>query len=903
MSVAPVASNIITRPVFIPRFNGKQLVSNRDVVAGWASAIFLRHMAMQCPDMMERPETCQSSFDKLVTTARAAAGTRADREMGTFAKRFGFQRSNTAEANITTITSADSNSNPNSDSWTEKSRGITSAHQLTDETALEAQKKLKALERKHRWDPNLPADTLEDLDEAVHAHDLQHDVSIVGAFEENSPYPEVRAAVRNYDEDVPANTVRAWTIGLTLTTLGSAMNMLFSMRSPSISITSLVVQLVAWPIGIAWQTVLPNRQFRIGKVKFNLNPGPFNMKEHTIIVVMANASFGAGQAYATDTLIAQRAFYGQDLGWGFSLLLTLSTQMVGYGLAGVLRRFLVKPAAMIFPYTLVNTSLFYALHDRSPTDPSKANGWGISRYRYFFFVFLGSFVWYWFPGWIAQFLQVFAFVTWIKPDNVVINQLFGGSTGVSLIPITFDWTYISSYFFSPLIPPWHAIGNTLIGLVIFFWCTAIPLHYSGHWWNAYLPMSDSSSYDNTGSVYNVTRILTPDHLFDEAKYKAYSPLFLSTTFALAYGLSFAGISAVIVHTALFHGQEIWDRAKASKADEEDVHTRLMRKYPEAPDWWYAALLLTMLAFCFGTIYGYETHLTGWALVIALLIAAIWAIPIGMIKAITNIDIGLNVFTEFIIGYMQPGRPTAMMLFKTYGYITMVQAVYFIQDLKLGHYMKVPPRTMFMAQTIATIWSCFVQIAVMNWALGSITDICSRGQTSHFTCPQARVFFNASIIWGLIGPGRIFSPGQIYSSLLYFWIVGAFTPVIFYFVARKWPRSNLRYLCAPIIFSGTGYLPPATPLNYLSWGLIGWLFNKYIKNRFRGWWMRFNYVTSAGLDIGLAICSIVIFLTLQLTNQTAPQWWGNVQALNTADIQGTAVQKVVGDGETFGPPTW
>lgn len=117
--------------------------------------------------------------------------------MGTSAKRFGFQRSSPTQANITTVTSADSNSNPNSDGSTEKSRGITSAHQITDETALEAQEKLKALERKHRWDPNLPADTLEDLNEAAHAHDLQHDVSIVGAFEENSPYPEVRAAVRN----------------------------------------------------------------------------------------------------------------------------------------------------------------------------------------------------------------------------------------------------------------------------------------------------------------------------------------------------------------------------------------------------------------------------------------------------------------------------------------------------------------------------------------------------------------------------------------------------------------------------------------------------------------------------------------------------------------------------------
>ncbi len=39
--------------------------------------------------------------------------------------------------------------------------------------------------------------------------------------------------------------------------------------------------------------------------------------------------------------------------------------------------------------------------------------------------------------------------------------------------------------------------------------------------------------------------------------------------------------------------------------------------------------------------------------------------------------------------MLPGRPIAMMLFKTYGYITMAQALYFLQDMKFGHYLKVP----------------------------------------------------------------------------------------------------------------------------------------------------------------------------------------------------------------------
>jgi len=245
----------------------------------------------------------------------------------------------------------------------------------------------------------------------------------------------------------------------------------------------------------------------------------------------------------------------------------------------------------------------------------------------------------------------------------------------------------------------------------------------------------------------------------------------------------------------------------------------------------------------------------------------------------------------------------MMLFKTYGYITMLQALSFIQDLKLGHYMKVSPRTMFSAQVTATIWSSFVQIAVLEWALGTIKDVCTRQQVNHFTCPNGRVFFNASIIWGVIGPKRIFSPGSLYSGLLWFWLAGALFPVVIYVGARMFPKSNIRYLSAPLIFGGTGELPPATPLNFLSWGIIGYIFNKYIKNRYRGWWMRFNYLTSAGLDVGLALSTIVIILALNLTNTSAPSWWGNNVPAKTMDYRDAAVQKAVGKGETFGPKSW
>ncbi|KAJ5762703.1 Sexual differentiation process protein isp4 [Penicillium manginii] len=763
--------------------------------------------------------------------------------------------------------------------------------------------KLRNLKAHHHWDPNMPDEVEDELDEALATDDKGTRVEIAHEVLDNSPYPEVRSAVPNVDEGGHTNTIRAWVIGLLFATIGSSLNMLFSMRQPYIVIPSYIAQVVAYPVGKAWEKFMPAKKFKFFGIDCNLNPGVFSKKEHTLVVIMANATFGGGAAYATDVLLAQRAFYGQKFGWAFEIFMCISTQMLGFGMAGFFTKFLVQPAAMIWPSTLINTALFSALHDHSKPDPRKVSGWKIGRYGLFLAAMTASFCWYWFPGYIAPFLSVFAWVTWIKPNNVVINQLFGGWTGLSLLPMTFDWTQISGFNFSPLIAPWYAIANTLIGMVIFFWICTAGIHYKGLFYSEYLPISDSQSYDNTGNIYNVSKILTPEFTFDPVKYKEYSPLFLSTTFTLCYGLSFAGIIAVIVHTGLFHGSDIWARFRQAGAETEDVHSRLMARFKTVPMWWYGAVTLIMIGIALGVTQGYETHLSWWAFFVSLIIACFWFVPLGIVKASTNIDIGLNVLTEFIIGYMQPGKPMAMMLFKTYGYMSMYQGMYFSQDLKLGHYMKLPPRVTFTAQMVAGVWSLLVQIATMNWALGTIKKVCQSDQPNHYTCPNGRVFFNASVIWGVIGPQRMFSIGQIYSPLMFFWIAGLILPIVIYFGARTWPKSSIRYLNAPLIFSGAGLIPPATPLNYLSWGIVGFIFNKWIRDRWRGWWMQYNYVLSAGLDVGLALCTILIFLTLNLTGTEFPAWWGTNIAANTMDAQDTAIRTPLAEGQTFGPATW
>lgn len=215
--------------------------------------------------------------------------------------------------------------------------------------------------------------------------------------------------------------------------------------------------------------------------------------------------------------------------------------------------------------------------------PAKTNGWRFSGYRYFLYVALASFVWYWLPGVVWQGLSVFSFVTWIRPNNATLNQLFGVFTGLSLIPLTFDWTYVIGYLNDRLLSPTVSHVNTLVGLFISVIITTIGISFSGGLYTDYLPINTSTTFHNTQNSYDVTKIKGSGFKFDETKHKSYSPRFLAPTFALNYGLSFAAVIASIVHTAIFHGKEVWYRLQTARNQEPDVHMRLMSKYREEPD--------------------------------------------------------------------------------------------------------------------------------------------------------------------------------------------------------------------------------------------------------------------------------------------------------------------------------
>lgn len=722
-------------------------------------------------------------------------------------------------------------------------------------------------------------------EEALEKGDVKAELRLDDVLEDDSIYPEVRASVSNLDDpEMPVNTFRAWFIGLIFTIVISGLNQFFYFRYPSVTITALVAQLVAFPIGKAMAKVLPTKSWNTPLGSFSFNPGPFNIKEHTLITVMANVVYQ--RAYATDILAAQRFFYDQRWSAGYQILLVLSSQFVGFSFAGFCRRWLVWPAAMIWPSTLVQSALMNTLHHTQSSEQGR-----MSREKFFLFAFIGAWCWYWFPGYIFTALSSFSWIAWMAPKNIKVNQLFGISSGLGMGILTFDWAQIA-YIGSPLVTPWFAEANVLAGFLFFYWFLTPILYYSNVWNAAYLPILASGSFDRFGSSYNVSMVTTPEGTFDRDAYNNYSQLYLSTTFALSYGLSFASITATIVHCVLYYRKDIVRQFKSSLAEEPDIHARLMNKYKEVPNWWYAAVFLISVALAIVTIEVWPTQLPVWALFLALAISALYILPIGIIYAITNQEVGLNVITEFIIGYALPGRPVAMMIFKTFGYIAMYQGVSFISDLKFGHYMKIPPRSMFMAQVIAAFISCFVLLGVQSWSFGNISGICTPDASDRFICPGTKVFSTASVIWGLIGPKLQFSAGQQYHALLYFFIIGAVMPIPTYFAAKRWPHSFLRYVSWPVIFTGTGLLPPATGINYASWALVGFIFQYLLRRRAFGWWSSFNYVLSAAMDSGTGLATIVIFFTVVYPKGknvafSNGNWWGNTVYTNTADWNATS----------------
>jgi OPT family small oligopeptide transporter len=423
---------------------------------------------------------------------------------------------------------------------------------------------------------------------------------------------------------------------------------------------------------------------------------------------------------------------------------------------------------------------------------------------------------------------------------------------------------------------------------------------------------------------------------------------------LSYGLQFAALTALVTHTACWHGKDIWrqwkkvlqepssrragggteyspieepstaagkrharrrrnSRRLSTVSDREwddivngdDVHMRLMRKYEECPTSWYLATFVVMIAVGIFVVEYYPVHLPWHGLLLALGVCGVFFVPIGIVMAITNTQSSLFLVCQLICGTIFPGRPVANMVFVMYGYITSTQGLKFAADLKLGHYMKIPPRLLFTVQLVATIVGCLTQIGVLNWMFANIPGVCTPEALNGFTCPIARVHFNGSILWGVVGPSRFFGKGELYRPLIWAFFIGAIGPVLIWgaWRAKGKPRNSLlKAVSLPVLFGSLSWIPPATGLNFSAWAIVCYVFNWVLKKRRTEWWGKYTMTLSAALDASLAFGLVVIFFGVIYPGWNwigSLQWWGTRVHMEGCDWRGCAYRDVP-PGGVFGP---
>ncbi|KAK1573419.1 OPT oligopeptide transporter protein-domain-containing protein [Colletotrichum navitas] len=351
---------------------------------------------------------------------------------------------------------------------------------------------------------NVEAASVKDLDKAI-TYALGEIEDHFDIDSDNSPFPEVRANVPNTDgPSMPVNTPRMWILGVLFTMIGSGINQFFSMRYPGVAISSLVSQLVSYPVGCAVVRLLPVKKVRVfGRWDLTLNPDHnFNIKEH---------------------------------------------------------------ASYICLLTLV--------------------------------------------------------------DNVVVNNLFGMSTGLAYLPITFDWSQIA-YNGSPLVVPFWAQANVFAGWVVIFALITPMLYYTNTWYISYLPFSGADTYDNTGQIYHATRVVGKDGNFMKEEYEKYSPVFMPYKDIIG---------------AFNPGRK------------KDIHARLIERYPGTKWWWYAVLTVVVLVLTIVIQVVYKTQMPVWGVFVAFALALIYLIPTGSVYAVANLNSNvLTVLGKIISGYALPG---------------------------------------------------------------------------------------------------------------------------------------------------------------------------------------------------------------------------------------------------------
>ncbi|KAI9599033.1 OPT oligopeptide transporter protein-domain-containing protein, partial [Syncephalis fuscata] len=348
-----------------------------------------------------------------------------------------------------------------------------------------------------------------------------------------------RKALKSTDDpSLPCLTFRFWTISTLYVIFAAICSQLFYFRANFVAFSSFFVQFTAYPLGRLMEAILPTKNYSIGAMQFYLNPGPFNCKEHMLISVAVNA--GGMAAYASDVIASEEIFFDLRTSSLLNLSILLTTQFIGFGLAGYLKEFLVRPTAMVWPVQLVQ--------------PEYCKQRGLTRQRLFIIVFCAAFAYHLLPLTVMPVLTSLSLICLAMPHNEFAQLLGSGMRGLGMGTLSFDWAAIGSV--APMYTPWWAQVNFFLGAIGVLWVVAPLLWSFDIWYARMFPIVSAQLFDEQGQPFAVWHIITSTFSIDTKKLASYSQLRMSPVFAISFGATLFALAASCTHVALYYGKDM-----------------------------------------------------------------------------------------------------------------------------------------------------------------------------------------------------------------------------------------------------------------------------------------------------------------------------------------------------------
>ncbi|KAG0050154.1 hypothetical protein BGZ83_005074 [Gryganskiella cystojenkinii] len=462
----------------------------------------------------------------------------------------------------------------------------------------------------------------------------------------------------------------------------------------------------------------------------------------------------------------------------------------------------------------------------------------MSRMRYFWWICLCAFLYNFLPFYIFPSLGMLSILCWIAPKNLVLSQLTGGQ-GLGIGTITLDWTMIQSSF-PPLLTPWWVQANVFAGMILFQYLTAASGYFTDVLGAKSYPITSTSLFSADETRYIFSRVMNRENwTLNEQAYKEYGIIRLPISTIMMNFFSFAVLSASVSHAIMHHGSDMRRLYKTGYFAREDVHTRMMRAYPEVPDLWYKILMGVMVLTTLITCQVYDS-MPWWATLLVFVVVLVLILPLGIILAMKNQKPPTTVFGSLIAGYILPGHLKATYMFMNDAICLPNQTLTYLTGLKLGHYLKVPPRIMFWTQLIGGgLLGGVVNLATYRVMFAVSSDICS---SSDYFCPSINALqLKSTFTWGVFGPKRIFSRG-LYDGGYWFiqvgLLVGASLPVLTWYLNKKiLPTRYGSYLDLvhwPIILSPGIMMVTTFPYAVANSVFVGFIF-MFVLRRYRFEW--------------------------------------------------------------------